>query len=436
MDEVIGACQQFNAKASTAFDQTWKLLKSTKDDVLMEKLKAGDALNVLQPSDFSLVYVWILTTRLRRYKVVDGMEEARLLMHSAAKWTHSVRVEDVRACGEKVFQLGQGLINLADQTRGHLAILHILFSLVCKMSVGAGHFTSIHTLFAQICLSTKSYSYALRILKHPIQSIEPIFDSNVTDFMLYQYYSGCIFTGLHDWEQALDSFAMAISVPSNVTSAIQIESYKKYILVSLVANGNVKPLPRYLSPMVGKTVKTVAGPYFDFANNFEGGNIGRFRMDYNKFKDVFVADGNDGLAQHALEALLRRNVVKLTATYLTLSFKDLSSFVGQEGDGMEIDGSTEEMERMLVGMVSRGEVACEMDKRADMVAFKDVVHAYDTVETVEKLKNLVSASLNVVSTVQDRDEQILRSRDYAQKSVERKKGLGPYTDLPDESFGK
>lgn len=51
------------------------------------------------------------------------------------------------------------------------------------------------------------------------------------------------------------SLAQAITTPAMAVSHIMLESYKKYILVSLILLGKVQQLPKYTSQIVGRFIK-------------------------------------------------------------------------------------------------------------------------------------------------------------------------------------
>lgn len=64
--------------------------------------------------------------------------------------------------------------------------------------------------------------------------------------------SCCIMPSLHTPHS---SFAQAITTPAMAVSHIMLESYKKYILVSLILLGKVQQLPKYTSQIVGRFIK-------------------------------------------------------------------------------------------------------------------------------------------------------------------------------------
>lgn len=88
------------------------------------------------------------------------------------------------------------------------------------------------------------------------------------DLLLYYYYGGLVYTGVKEYKKALSSFRQAIVTPAIVISAIMVESYKKYVLLSLLVHGKVLPLPRFASSVVQRYHKTAFPQYQEFANAF------------------------------------------------------------------------------------------------------------------------------------------------------------------------
>lgn len=72
-------------------------------------------------------------------------------------------------------------------------------------------------------------------------------DKMITD---NQYKGSCVFL-IHFFFFDLQ----AITVPSMAVSHIMLESYKKYILVTLIVNGKIPTLPKYTSHVVAKYIK-------------------------------------------------------------------------------------------------------------------------------------------------------------------------------------
>jgi len=151
---------------------------------------------------------------------------------------------------EELKDLGKMLDEMAFKENAHINILKILKELIKKIQTSPHHLTFLHPIFAKHCILAKTYHYAKDILANDIED----FDSNVTvlDFLLYHYYGGMLAIGLKDYNKALTYFRRVITTPAKVTSAIMIESYKKYVLVSILLYGKKQPLPSYTDEIVMK----------------------------------------------------------------------------------------------------------------------------------------------------------------------------------------
>jgi COP9 signalosome complex subunit 3 len=129
-------------------------------------------------------------------------------------------------------------------------------------------FTSTHTLFAYFCLRTKAFQVALPVLDkdiyhfpcspdkyaylplpcahHDTSSTYITTTSGLTskpsyrDHLTYFLYGAMLYLGVKDWERALLFLEVVIMSPtSNNASMIQVEAYKKWLLVGLLLKGRV-----------------------------------------------------------------------------------------------------------------------------------------------------------------------------------------------------
>lgn len=130
-------------------------------------------------------------------------------------------------------------------------------------------FTSTHLLFVRLCLHTKSFRAALPILDNDIFQFPTIdivsrslplpcahHESSSTfittasglshnlqyqDHLTYFLYGAMLYLGLKQWERALLFLEIVIVSPaSNTASMIQVEAYKKWVLVGLLLKGRVR----------------------------------------------------------------------------------------------------------------------------------------------------------------------------------------------------
>lgn len=133
-----------------------------------------------------------------------------------------------------------------------------------KARLNESQLTSIHPNLLQLCLIAKNVKPALEFLDIDITDIsmevsntlevskfEIVYFSrtllyffqngnyDAKHFLLYYYYGGLIYATLKNYERSLYAFEVALTTPASAISHIMLESYKKYILVSLILHGKV-----------------------------------------------------------------------------------------------------------------------------------------------------------------------------------------------------
>uniref|UniRef100_A0A7N5JRM7 COP9 signalosome complex subunit 3 n=1 Tax=Ailuropoda melanoleuca TaxID=9646 RepID=A0A7N5JRM7_AILME len=150
-------------------------------------------------------------------------------------------------------QLTNALVERKQPLRG----IGILKQAIDKMQMNTNQLTSVHADLCQLCLLAKCFKPALPYLDVDMMDIckeNGAYDAK--HFLCYYYYGGMIYTGLKNFERALYFYEQAITTPAMAVSHIMLESYKKYILVSLILLGKVQQLPKYTSQIVGRFIKT------------------------------------------------------------------------------------------------------------------------------------------------------------------------------------
>lgn len=162
-------------------------------------------------------------------------------------------------------------------------------------------------------------------------------------FLLYYYYGGMIYTALKQYSQALYLFEVAVTTPAMAVSHIMLEAYKKYILVSLILQGKIAPLPKYTSQVVGRFIKPLSQPYHELATACQNNHSEIARNIIMRNQDHFQRDNNLGLTKQVLASLYKNNIQRLTKTFLTLSLADVAARVQLSGPA--------EAEKYILNMV-------------------------------------------------------------------------------------
>merc|ERR1719419_821391 len=110
------------------------------------------------------------------------------------------------------------------------------------------------------------------------------------------------------YEKALYFFEIAVTTPSMAVSHIMPESYKKYLLVSLILHGKIPSLPKYTSHVVAKYIKPLCQPYNDLTSAYSTNNPVEIRNVATKHQEVFMRDNNMGLVKQCITSLYKKNI--------------------------------------------------------------------------------------------------------------------------------
>lgn len=89
------------------------------------------------------------------------------------------------------------------------------------------------------------------------------------DNLRYFYYCGLVQIGLKKYKEAMEALTMVCTSPSENVSLIQIDSYKKYILCSLIRKQRFVPLPRYTPRVLTRYFPKLCQEYLDLNKAFD-----------------------------------------------------------------------------------------------------------------------------------------------------------------------
>ncbi|KAK6155271.1 hypothetical protein DH2020_009519 [Rehmannia glutinosa] len=289
-------------------------LNQSYDLLRAESTRFAPLLNELDPSIHSLGYLYILEACT---SASISKEQANELVLSVARFKDQV-------------------VLLEDPMRGVAPMLTALR----KLQISSEQLTTLHPDFLLLCLLSKCYKAGLSILE------DDIFDVDQSrDLFLYCYYGGMICIGQKKFRKALELLHNVVTAPMPIISAIAVEAYKKYILVSLIHLGQFSTsLPKYSSSAAQRTLKN------------------------------FTQDNNLGLVKQVVSSMYKRNIQRLTQTYLTLSLQDIANTVQLN--------SPKEAEMHVLQMIQEGEIYATINQKDGMVRFLEDPEQYKTCEMI------------------------------------------------------
>jgi hypothetical protein len=143
--------------------------------------------------------------------------------------------------------------------------------------------SSVHTDLLQVCVVSRMYTLASRVADVHLTGLARRRDGSKPPRVFaalgaqrYFYYAGVAYAGLRRYEDAARAFMTGLSLPAHTLGAVHVASYKKYVLVSLLARGRLDALPRHLGLGVAHSLELLQQsrgqdlfPYMQLARAFE-----------------------------------------------------------------------------------------------------------------------------------------------------------------------
>lgn len=334
-------------------------------------------------------YHEILFTQVQEFITGCNGEQVRLAPETYAELCHL---------------LTRNLIEMKSPVRG----IDLLRRAIRKIQLADSQLTSVHADLCQLCLLSKCFKPALDFLDTDISTISyegQQFESKY--FLLYYYYGGMIYTAIKNYDRALYFFEVVITTPAMAVSHVMLEAYKKYILVSLILHGKVQNVPKYTSQVVSRFIKPLSQAYHDLASIYTSNNSDDVRSIIAKYHDTFSRDCNMGLTKQVLASLYKKNIQRLTKTFLTLSLSDVASRVQLPGPG--------DAEKYILNMIEEGEIFATINQKDGMVIFHDDPEKYNSPNMLKKLEDEMAVCKELDRKIQQMEEDIMVNPQYVKK---------------------
>ncbi|KAK9925475.1 hypothetical protein M0R45_033799 [Rubus argutus] len=350
------------------------ILKQAHDSLYAESIRLLPLLDQLDPSIHSLGYLYILESCSSG---AFSKEQATTMVLPIARFINSCDKEQIRLAPDK-------FLSVCRRFKDHLMLLEAplrgvapMLTAIRKIQSSSEHLTSLHPEFLVLCLLSKCYKAGLSILDEDIFEVD-----QPKDLFLYCYYGGMICIGQKRFRKALELLHNVVTAPMSVINAIAVEAYKKYILVSLIHNGQFSTsLPKYTASVAQRNLKNFCQPYIELANSYSTGKIAEFETIAQKHREKFDNDNNLGLVKQAISSMYKRNIQRLTQTYLTLSLQDIANSVQLN--------SAKEAEMHVLQMIQDGEIFASINQKDGMVSFLEDPEQYKTCQMIDHIDSSI-----------------------------------------------
>uniref|UniRef100_A0A7S0F2X9 COP9 signalosome complex subunit 3 n=1 Tax=Hanusia phi TaxID=3032 RepID=A0A7S0F2X9_9CRYP len=277
---------------------------------------------------------------------------------------------------------------------------------ISKVRPSPEHLTSVHADMLQLCLVGKVFKPAMSVVSQRLlyvtkDCVQP------RDFLLYYYYGGMIQTALKDYNKALDMFQLAFTMPCHALNEILVETYKKYVLVSLIVHGEVQPLPKYSANIVQRLIKSCCSEYNEIANACSANKLDELRNCVEKHKNLLTKNQNLGLAMQVIDSGSSRSIQRLTETFVTLSLTDIAQEVKLP--------DAESARSQVLRMIERGQIVATIDEEKGMVSFDTEPDKATSQQLLLRLSKQIQVAMELNEKLRQADEEISANAAYLSK---------------------
>ena len=302
--------------------------------------------------------------------------------------------DEIRSSSKQFLQLCHILTDALVRTKRSVTGIQLMSYAIVKYQQHRSQLTPLHSDFCLLCLDSKCLNPALNFLEIDYTEIRKTDDGDdVRRLLLFYFYGGLIYAAIKNFERASYFFEVVLTLPTTSMNPIMQATYKKFVILNVLLNGKLQDniLPRYTSPCVLKQRKVIGHSYLKFASEYSSLNYDKLRRLVTANSDNFELDENMGLIKQCLTQVHKRNIQRLTKTFLTLPLKDVANYIGLD--------SEKEAELYVLNMIDDGEISATIDQKDGMVVFRDNSEKYDTVAVFQKLQENMSITMTLVKTL-------------------------------------
>ncbi|EFE42211.1 COP9 subunit 3, putative [Trichophyton verrucosum HKI 0517] len=354
----------------------------------------GNHLEILDPAIHSVAYLHVLLAchQISQKSDKSSFQPGGESWEKALIFFEEFDPVQVRYAGREFTKLVEIIAVIASTPQKSLLAIQPLKNALLRLDPSGSTLTATHTLFVRTCLKANACRAALPVLERPIFHIPTSVDRTyhkraqilpcvkdqssstfITDssglagkithqtYLEYYLYGAMIYMIRKEWDDALRFLHIVIAAPvTNTVSKIMVEAYKKWILVRLLAKGQVSALPRGIPPFAVKIYKSLSRPYEALADIFRDGSLQRLEAEMSVGIDLWDRqDGNAHLVYQLSAAYRRFSILKLEKAFSAIAIPEIANRVSYECS------SAQELEEDIASLIADGQLNARLVQAAD-----------------------------------------------------------------------
>eukprot|EP00127_Corallochytrium_limacisporum_P003812 Clim_evm26s153 gene=Clim_evmTU26s153 len=389
-------------------------LEDTRATLAKNATQVDNALSSIDQGDNSLGFMFLLKVKAEMPEIPEPDNFVQQVRDFVAACDPQQVLQDVPIFVD-VVRRAVDLQLVQEGLKDYTQIISMIVVAVNKLRTRHSVIVPLHADLVKICILGKFYVVAVEYINQDMLDFDVDTGITALDILLYFYYGGIVYTVLQRWQDAINFFDMALSMPANELSQVMIEAYKKKIILNLLVHGRGPSLPEHVSSIVLRFInqEQLVGPYRKYAKAFLAYDVSTVQTltEAQEFKD----DNNYGIVKRCTQMLHRRLIQRLTKTFITLSLDEVARKAALPTGA--------DAERHIVQMIEQGEINARIDQVKGVVFFKDDMGPDDSAMIMQELTGRIE---NVIK-LNKRLEMITHSIATSEVFIRKKMILEPST---------
>jgi len=234
----------------------------------------------------------------------------------------------------------------------------------------------------------------------------------------------------------LESLEGAVTYPvkeSHSISKIMVEAFKKYVLVGILLEGKLLPLPKSTSLAASKSYHITAKPYESLAQIFESATASRLKAEVNEGKQIWQTDCNTGLIFQVLAAYQKFQIRNLANIYSKISIPEVHNQTQSAESGGKLP-SVQACEQLVQSMIQDGSLHATLSHPTNGPAILTFSARGPVLTEAEMKVELAAATERIQSLTQEvklTDQMLTYEKEYIKYAQKQKKNknTGQHDDI-------
>jgi len=365
-------------------------------------------LEALDLQEHSLGIMYVLCIKVNAITSQTPAEDFEQILSQLSLFLSQCTTEQIRYSSGNFAQIFHKVTDELCSRGIALRGIKLVSMAIQKLQLHSSQLTSIHGDLCQLCLDARCLKPSLKFLNIEITDIAKengLFDAK--HFLNYYYYGGLIYACEKKYSRSLYFFEQAISCPASTVSFIMLEAYKKYCLISLIVADKFIALPKYTSQVITRFIKPFTVEYNELVQAYASNDPVKLNAVVSDHQSVFLSDNNVGLIKQVAVSLNKRNIKRLTKTFITLSLSDVAVRARISDVG--------EVETQLMEMIEKNEIFATINKENQMVYFHDDPEQYNSSSMLQKMDRDIQNFIELDRKMREMSETIQVNPTYLQK---------------------